>query len=209
MFNNSETSPDGAGPDFDRRSLRTKQTLIDALIDLMGSKHYDAISIKDIVEQANVGRSTFYAHFKDKDDLLISGLGHMLDQLLQQIVLNETERDLRLDTTLLFRHAQGHYELYRMLVWGSGFELLIRDGHVAFNTRLQKRLNQLLAGRKEISVPVDVLSYMMAGTLLILLKWWLDNKMPYSPERMNEIFQQLMIPGVNVALGNQSPGPVL
>jgi hypothetical protein len=59
----------------------------------------------------------------------------------------------------------------------------------------------LLSGKPEPSIPLAILSYSMAGTLLILLKWWLDNKMPYSPEHMDEIFQQLVMPSARNILG--------
>ena len=75
----------------DRRTQRTQQTLFDALIDLLKVKHYDAISVKDIIEKANVGRSTFYAHYQTKDDLLKSGFERVLDMLLDQVVFDETD----------------------------------------------------------------------------------------------------------------------
>ncbi len=185
----------------DRRSQRTQQALMDALIALLAVKHYDEISINDIIDRANVGRSTFYAHYQTKDDLLKSGFERVLDMLIQQIRFSEVDQDLQLDTTPLFRHATGHYELYRTLVWGSGFELLTRDGHAALSAKFQESFNRLLPGKPELSIPLPVLSYSMAGSLLILLKWWLDNKMPYSPEYMDEIFQQLVMTGARNTLG--------
>jgi AcrR family transcriptional regulator len=186
----------------DRRSQRTQQALMDALIALLTVKHYDEISINDIVDHANVGRSTFYAHYQTKDDLLKSGFERVLDMLTHHISFGETSQDLRLDTTQLFRHAQGHYELYRTLVWGSGFDLLTKNGHVALSAKFQENFDQFLSGKLEPSIPLAVLSYSMAGTLLILLKWWLDNKMPYSPEYMDEIFQQLVMSSVRNILGS-------
>ena len=185
----------------DRRSQRTQQTLMDALIALLAVKHYDEISINDIIDRANVGRSTFYAHYQGKDDLLKSGFERVLDMLIHHISFGETDQDLRLDTTQLFRHAQGHYELYRTLVWGSGFDLLTKDGHAALSAKFQENFAQFLSGKPEPSIPLTVLSYSMAGTLLILLKWWLDNKMPYSPEYMDEIFQRLVMSSARNILG--------
>ena len=185
----------------DRRSQRTQQALMDALIALLAVKRYDEISINDIIDRANVGRSTFYAHYQTKDDLLKSGFERVLDMLIQHISFGEADQDLQLDTTQLFRHAQGHYELYRTLVWGSGFEILTKDGHAALSAKFQESLTLLLPGKPEPSVPLAVLSYSMAGTLLILLKWWLDNKMPYSAEYMNEIFQQLVMSSARNILG--------
>jgi AcrR family transcriptional regulator len=191
-----------AEQEHDRRSQRTQQALIDALIALLAVKRYDAITIKDIVNQANVGRSTFYAHYQTKDDLLISGLGRMLDTLLQHMVLRKADRNLKLDTTLLFHHAQGHYELYRTLTWGSGFILLVKDEHAMLSAKLHERLSRLVPENQELSVPLPILCYSMAGALLLLLKWWLDNKMPYPPDRMDEIFQQLVMTGVKTTLGS-------
>jgi len=184
----------------DRRSQRTRQALIHALIELLAARHYDQITIQDIVDRANVGRSTFYAHYQNKDDLLKSGFERMLDTLVQQIVSSEEDQCL-FDASMLFRHAQGHYNLYRTLVWGSGFELLTKDGHAALSKKLEDRFGLLQSRKRPPSIPLPILSYSVAGALLVMLKWWLDNKMPYSPERMDEIFQQLIMPGARIALG--------
>jgi AcrR family transcriptional regulator len=185
----------------DRRSQRTQQALMDALIALLADKRYDEISIIDIIDRANVGRSTFYAHYQTKDDLLKSGFERALDMLIHQINFGEADQGLRLDTTLFFRHAQGHYEIYRTLVWGSGFDVLTKDGHAALSAKFQESFTRFLSGKPEPSIPLAVLSYSMAGTLLILLKWWLDNKMPYSAEYMDEIFQRLVMASARNILG--------
>lgn len=184
----------------DRRALRTQQSLINALLELLSTRHYDKITVQDIVEQANVGRATFYSHYQNKDDLLKSGFERILDTLVQQIVSFEKDQCL-FDTSMLFHHAQGHYDLYRTLIWGSGFELLTKEGHAALSKKIEDRFALLLKDRQPPSIPLPILSNSVAGSLLIMLKWWLDNKMPYSPERMDEIFQQLVMSGVRTVLG--------
>jgi AcrR family transcriptional regulator len=185
----------------DRRTQRTQQTLFDALIDLLKIKHYDAISVKDIIEKANVGRSTFYAHYQTKDDLLKSGFERVLDMLLEQVVFDETNRILTLETAPLFRHAQIHAELYRTLAWGTGFEVITTQGQTSLGAKFMQRLSLLMSSDMQPSVPLSALSYSLSGSLLILLKWWLENGMPGSPETMDGIFQQLVMPGVRSALG--------
>src|SRR3972149_51567 len=69
----------------DRRSQRTRQALGDALIELMMEKGYDAISVKEIIDHANVGRSTFYTHYADKDELLVSQLDRVVDMLSHHV----------------------------------------------------------------------------------------------------------------------------
>lgn len=184
----------------DRRSQRTQQALMEALLGLLAEKHYDEISIHEIADRANVGRSTFYAHFPTKDELLKSGFERALDLLVQHVVIDGSDQEVRLDTTAFFRHAQGHSEVFRTLAWGSGLQLLTHAGHETLSAKLQERLAQVLAGKPEPSIPLPVLACSLAGTLLILLKWWLEHKMPYSPERMDEFFQRLAMPGARLAL---------
>lgn len=187
----------------DRRSQRTQQALMEALLGLLVEKHYDEISIHEIADRANVGRSTFYAHFPTKDELLKSGFERALDLLVQRVGVDGSDQVLRLDTTDFFRHARGHHAIFRTLVWGSGLQLLTGDGHETLSAKLQERLAQILAGKPEPSIPLPVVACSLAGTLLILLKWWLDHKMPYPPERMDEFFQRLAMPGVRLALQSQ------
>jgi len=184
----------------DRRTQRTMEALIHALLALMESKHYDAISVQDIVQQANVGRSTFYAHFQNKDELLIGGFSHLLDHLVEEICLNEAGQ-VAFAPVMLFRHAHGHYDIYRTLLWGSGFELLMQDGHTAFSKKIEVRLTTLLPDAQH-AVPLPVTASTLAGSLLIMVKWWLDNNMPCGPDEMNEMFQKLVMPGVRGVLGN-------
>ena len=184
----------------DRRSQRTREALFNSLISLLLEKHYDEITVNEIIERANIGRSTFYVHYQTKDDLLKSGFERVLDRLIENIQLVDNGQDLHIETSDLFRHAKGHYELYRTLVWGSGFSLLTIEGHSALSKKLQDYLSVFIKGKIEPAIPLPVLCHSIAGTILMLLKWWLDNKMPYSPERMDEIFHQLAMPGVRSIL---------
>ena len=190
----------------DRRTQRTQQALMDALLDLLKVKHYDAISVKDIIEKANVGRSTFYAHYQTKDDLLKSGFERVLDMLLEQLVFDECEQNITLDTAPLFRHAQDHARLFRTLAWGSSFELITMQGQAALGEKFLQHLSPFVYAVGQPTVPLSVLAYSLAGSILLLLKWWLENDMPNSPETMDSIFQRLIMPGIRSALGLQSPG---
>jgi len=62
--------------------------------------------------------------------------------------------------------------------------------------KIETRLQELRFIPEESLVPLPVLACSLAGSLLVLLKWWLDNKMPYPPERMNAIYQQLVMSGI-------------
>ena len=188
----------------DRRSKRSEQALIDALIGLMDVKTYDSISIKEIVDKANVGWATFYAHFQTKDDLLKSGFERILDFTLDHIVFSKNELNLMVDITALFQHASGHYQLYKSLMRGTGFGILTKDELNVLSKKLQQKFSVHIPDDSNLSVPLNVLSNFFSGNLLLLLKWWLDNKMPFPPEKMNDLFQILVMPGIKLVLENPS-----
>jgi len=183
----------------DRRTQRTRQLLSEALLALLAERPYDAITVQAIIERANVGRSTFYAHYQDKEDLLVSEFERVLDMLLQPI--SRAGHDSALSTHELFRHVQSHYPLYKALLWGKGIESLFKKGQAYLSRNFEERLAALLPEDRQPAVPISMLSIFLAGALLALLKWWLDSKMPYSPERMDAVFQQLAQPSVEAALG--------
>lgn len=91
----------------DRRILRTQEALIHGLLDLIEATPYYLITVRDIIQRANFGHSTFYMHYKSKDDLFIGGFEHVLDLLVEQIYFTDDNR-IVFDTTMLFKQAFGH-----------------------------------------------------------------------------------------------------
>jgi AcrR family transcriptional regulator len=185
----------------DRRTKRTDDSLIHALLELIETTPYDLITVQDIIEKANVGRSTFYAHYQNKDGLLLRGFERTLDLLVGGVGLTAEGR-VTLDTTMLFGHARGHREIYKRLVWGSGFKLLIKDAHTALSRKIEDRLSSLLPEYQSCSIPLPLLSYTMSGALLLMLKWWLEKGMTNTPEEMNDFFQQLIMESVRKVLSS-------
>lgn len=182
----------------DRRVRRTRQLLHKALISLILEQPYHTISVQDILDRADVGRSTFYAHFQDKDALFQYGFDRMMDALTQHMDAQDREdADSPIFPSLeLFQHIQENQQLYKALVPGRGVELLLKHGQNALSQRIERRLESHSPAQGNISIPLPVLSYYLAGAFITLLKWWLDNRMPYPPERMDEIYRQLALPGV-------------
>jgi AcrR family transcriptional regulator len=182
----------------DRRAQRTRHTLSHALIALIHEKRYEAITVQDICDRANVGRSTFYAHYQDKDDLLASNFSEVMRNLSQPFV--EQDGQLIFPLAPLLEHTQSHNDLYKALLWGGGIDVLMRAGQKQWSEQIEHSMETLLKDGRRPTVPVPVIAAYMAGALHTLLFWWLDRKAPYSPERMDEMFQQLVMPGVNAAL---------
>ena len=177
----------------DRQSQRTQQALGDALLQLMREKGYRAVSIKDIIDRANVGRSTFYAHYADKDDLFESQLNQMLEMLIQHTPQDVSEGNPFFPSLGLFKHVQEQWKLYKILSWEFGSNLHINHLQKSISERIEQRL---LAGGQTFELPLPVIANFLAGSLLSVLKWWLDNKMMYSPEQIDEMFRKLALPGI-------------
>jgi hypothetical protein len=100
----------------------------------------------------------------------------------------------------IFRHVQAHRVLYESVVGGRGLEVLFRAGRDYWG----KNIEQTVADTASSTVPLPVLINYITGSLVTLLKWWLDNRLPYPPERMAAIFEELVMPGVQIALNSQA-----
>ena len=175
----------------DRRSQRTRYLLSAALVELIREKDYNTITVSDIIDRANVGRSTFYAHYRDKDDLFVGELDRVIEVLSHRI---PDQEEMPFFPSLgLFRHVGEEYQLYKSLLWGPGIDLLIKH----LQKSLSKRIEQgLVESGEEFNIPIPILANFIAGSFLTLLQWWLENKMIYSPEEMDKIFRKLTMAGI-------------
>jgi AcrR family transcriptional regulator len=175
----------------DRRSQRTRHLLSAAFVQLLKEKGYSAITVSDIIERSNIGRSTFYSHYHDKDDLFVGELDRVIELLNHR---NPNQEDMPFFPSLgLFQHVGEEYELYKSLVWTPGIDLLIKHLQTSLSHRIEQGFQK--SGRR-FDVPLPILASFIAGSFLTLLKWWLENKMTYSPEQMDEIFKKLIMQGL-------------
>jgi AcrR family transcriptional regulator len=185
----------------DRRSLRTRQLLSTALVELMLRKRYDEITVQDIIDQANVGRSTFYSHYLDKEDLLESGFASVLDEFSRPSgQLAGGAATVAPDLTWFFSHVQTHRQLYISLVRAGATERLFKKSHAHLRQNIELYLRGLLPNGAMPALPLPLVADYMAGAILTMLNWWLANDMPYPPEAMNAMFHQLVLPGVSASL---------
>ena len=173
-----------------------------ALLELMLEQRYDAITVQHIIDRANVGRSTFYAHYLDKEDLLISEFTRVLDALSRHI----EQRGLENQGTppgvgLFFQHVQMHQQLYNALVRGGPIDLLYKKGHQRLRHNIERHLVALTPPDRASAALLSLVADSLAGTILTMLRWWLDHGMPYTPEQMDGLFHQLALPGVYATLG--------
>jgi AcrR family transcriptional regulator len=184
----------------DRRSRRTRRMLGNALVELMVEKRYDTITVQEIIDRANVGRSTFYAHYMDKEDLLqsqtaevVASLSHLMDQ---GIGSNRIVPSLE-----FLRHVREFYPHIRALARGRAIETVLKTMQAQLSLHVEARLARYMPPDHVPTVPLPVIAQYVAGVLLTLLRWWLEREMPESPEQLDEYFLQLVRPGVLATTG--------
>ena len=188
----------------DRRVQRTKQALYEALVSLILEKRYDKITVQNIVDRANVGRSTFYAHFLDKEDLLQKGFAMFSEQTEpdKETVLSSEANGLFDDLFFFqhFCHAHLQRHLHEAMLMGGGNEVLLTTVRRYLQEDIETHLSRQFPADKSPIIPLPMIAHFLAGALLFVSEWWLDKERPYSPEEMNDMFHQLALGGVEKLL---------
>lgn len=201
----------------DRRIQRTRQSLRAALLELIKEKGYDAISIEEITERANVGRATFYLHYKDKEDLLLEEFSEMVNeeaQALSEIPFSAWLQSLE-DTTdqekrpappllIVFEHVYENAELYYILLKSEK------------SSRIVERIRKISMGAIVkfveakaktdpipflFKVPIEFFAAFISGALLSTVDWWLEERLRHSPKEVTHLFLDLFIQGAATAVG--------
>jgi AcrR family transcriptional regulator len=169
----------------DRRIRRTQHLLAQALITLTLENGYEAVTIRDITEQADIGYATFFRHYKDKDDLLEDVLDVVLDELQQLLATTQPDADPAAVGTLVFRYVQAHSEVVRVL-------LGCRAALQRLITVVTRQIVDDHADSLAAALPRDLAAHHIVSATIALIAWWLDHAMPYPPEQMGRIYHELI-----------------
>lgn len=178
----------GREPD-DRRVRRTTRALTHALVALVLEKRYDRITIQDLLDQAAVGRSTFYAHYRGKDDLLLRSFEALLRRLDAGMKAEPAPRVAPVRE--LFRHAAESRSFHRALARAHMIDRLYQVGTRQVARTIERRLADVAPAGP---VPCDIRARALAGAMFGLLRWWLDDAPAYSPDEVDEMFHALLVP---------------
>jgi len=183
----------------DRRVQRTYKILHEALVELIIEKGYDKVTVQDIIERANVGKSTFYSHFQDKEDLFLRGFENLWSMFEEQFTEHAHETMDVWDISLIvFQHAKNYINVYKAMVGKVGGGLLSATMNKYLSLLMQNSLKLKWAG--QITVPLDLVGQHLASSLINSLTWWVDQDLSYSVEQMNSIYKQLTQPAIDAML---------
>lgn len=192
--------------DGDRRVRRTRTSLHQALIALALEKSYDSITVQDILDRANVGRSTFYAHFQSKDDLLMAGTDELRSEL-DEAVRRERTSAKPYETIIafsraMFEHASGYRDVYHALLHTQAWPQMQDRLHDVIDELIRRECKAVMGRRKKTKPDVDpelFVHYVSAAFSAVLI-WWVDRRSPLTPAQIDGVFRSLVLPTLREVL---------
>jgi AcrR family transcriptional regulator len=175
----------------DRRVRRTRRILVEAFVALVLEKGYERLTVQDILDRADVGRSTFYAHYRDKEALLLSCFSDVRDDLARAFTAGPAggPEDPVGPAAIVFRHAYAHRSVYKVLCGRAGGSVV----HRHLSRLLDELIRDHVGGGPD--VPAEVVAAFHASATLGLLAWWVDHDFPYGPDGIARMHQRLTGPG--------------
>jgi AcrR family transcriptional regulator len=185
----------------DRRVRRTRELLRRALLSLIQEKGYDRITVQDILDRADIGRSTFYAHYRDKDDLLRAGFDDIRAALGAEREAAEKGAGRRLEflqpMLVVFQHVGGHRHFWQALSRKGGADLVTRILRESVSDLVREHFRTQFPDATANQTRREAAIQFVTGACMGLLLWWLENDVvPYSAEEIHGTFRRLATEGV-------------
>jgi AcrR family transcriptional regulator len=172
---------------IDRRIQKTKKALTEALIHLILEKGYEKVTIQDIIDKANVGRSTFYIHYESKEQLLLDGHNN-LNVAMFSI---EVEHELSFET--LFTHIAQNQQLAKAMLGKKSGNMMTEFFKNNIALEIKKRFSAQFEKAKNEQKMLTYLSDATGAAVISLLVSWLEDEMPFTIEEMSLMCQRLVV----------------
>jgi AcrR family transcriptional regulator len=178
----------------DRRVTRTRTLLQDALIALIPERGYAAITVEDICEKANIGRSTFYTHYAGKDELRSATIdAHLRLPGDRRPSADPDKNQLFAFSLPMFEHAHAFRSLHRVMLASSGDTI-----HDEIRKRIRRAVRSELIARRigDAGVPVEFAVQFISGAFQAVLAWWVAAEKDLSPIEVDGLFQRMAANGL-------------
>jgi AcrR family transcriptional regulator len=180
----------------DRRVARTQKLLRDALHSLIRERDYDSIAVKEILDRANVGRSAFYTHFRDKDELLASSIYDLLGSVPSshsKAADGFNERILWFSLPI-FEHHERHRRAGELRLGPRGRAILHRKLQNVLAEMIAEDVAKSFRDRRKMAgrIPQDLLVQYVASTFILVLNWWVQSRNPLPAKEVNDLFRALI-----------------
>jgi AcrR family transcriptional regulator len=177
---------------IDARVRKTRDALGDALVALMQERPFDSITVQDVLDMANVGRSTFYSHYSDKDDLLMSDAEEFFEAMSMALSLHGDTSERVFPVKEFFNHLIDAQQFVLALRTSGKLHANLELARGQFARGIERRINELPRGVTIPSHQRSALAFAHAGALLSLMQWWIDRGMKEPAEEMDKLFHQIV-----------------
>ena len=171
----------------DARTRRTRNSLADALVKLMHEKPFAEITVQNVLDEARVGRSTFYAHYQDKDDLFFTDVDEFFERVSKAAKQRNDGRVLPVRE--LFAHIGEVRDFYAALAASGKMEEVNELAREHFARAIEAHL---AAANRGTAIRRRAAAKGLAGALMAMLRWWVETRTPCSPAEMDEVFHRLV-----------------
>jgi AcrR family transcriptional regulator len=189
----------------DRRVAKTRRALKDALTGLILEKGYEAVTVQDVIDRADVGRSTFYAHFVDKDELMMAIFAD-LDTPGPDTSQWQPDDPPFAWSLQLFRHFGSGKRLFKAVAGSQSGGLARRETERWLDRLARDELRRLGVHKRHDSSELDVVASFVVGTFLGFMNWWMrDENADLEAETVDTAFHALVLPGVASVLDIELP----
>jgi AcrR family transcriptional regulator len=180
---------------MDRRIRRTRDRLGSAIMALLQEKEFETITVQDVLDRAQVGRSTFYSHFRDRDDLFFSEVDEFYQHMAMGLTGSTSHRVLPVRE--MFEHMTHVREFVLALMASGRMQDVIGLAQEHFARGITARLVELPRARGIPTAQRGPMAHALAGALLSMQSWWIDRGMVESPAEMDALYHRLVWSGVD------------
>lgn len=180
----------------DARVRRTHERLGMALLQLICEKPMDQVTVQEVLERAAVGRSTFYQHFRDKNDLLLSQLEMFLEMMSTRLSTQREVSDRVAPVTEMFEHVAQQKKLYRALADSGRLRDFFDLAQDYFARGIERRLRESKRTGKMAPAELRARSVALSGSLWSLFRWWIDRGAKEPASELDKLFHQMVWKGV-------------
>jgi AcrR family transcriptional regulator len=181
---------------IDMRVRRTRERLGDALVELIQKKPFDTITVQDVLNRADVSRSTFYTHYRDKNDLFLSDVDDFFEGMATVLSRRNDSSKRIAPVCELFAHVAEWRPFWAALVSSGRVHDVVELGQGHFALGIEQRLAELPRTREIPAKQRGAMASALAGALLSLLSWWVHHGLRESPAHMDELYHRLAWTGL-------------
>ncbi|WP_313538385.1 TetR/AcrR family transcriptional regulator [Enterococcus sp.] len=192
----------------DLRVQRTNKLIVDAFIHLVEKKGYEQVTVQDIADEAMINRATFYAHYKDKQDLYERIFDLALDSFSgifssEDIVQGNRIRLKNVETTMtaIFQHIHDNRQFYLTIMDGSAIEVIRQKLGILLPMRYAEIFSSLRITESDIDVPLDFVIEYITSIFVGTLHWWLTAETTMPPNQLAKLVIKLVANGHLTVLG--------